>query len=170
MSAVEKELMTQLAVRFGKPLHRFFERRFSLLDDIPDLVQEVFLRLVRDRNLSDVHQIEGYVFQVARNVLRDRIRRQQVRAIEVKDEAVDQLAEESAFSPERVAIGRDVINRMTAALYELPEKTRMIFVLYHFEGMPQVEIARRHLMSLSTVEKHMARANLHLLRRMGPLP
>jgi len=49
----------------------------------------------------------------------------------------------------------------------LPEKTAVIFSLYHFESVPQVEIARRLGMSLSTVEKHMGRANAHLLERLG---
>jgi DNA-directed RNA polymerase specialized sigma24 family protein len=43
----------------------------------------------------------------------------------------------------------------------------VIFSLYHFDSVPQVEIARRLSMSLSTVEKHMSRANAHLLQRLG---
>lgn len=55
---------------------------------------------------------------------------------------------------------------MIAALYELSDQNRIVFSQYHFDGVAQVEIARRMNLSLSTVEKHMAKANAHLLHRL----
>ena len=50
---------------------------------------------------------------------------------------------------------------------ELPEPARMVFSQYHFDGVAQVEISRRLGLSVSTVEKHMGRANRHLLAHLG---
>ncbi|MBB6227233.1 DNA-directed RNA polymerase specialized sigma24 family protein [Polymorphobacter multimanifer] len=47
-----------------------------------------------------------------------------------------------------------------------PEAVRIVFSHYHFDGVAQVEISRRMGLSLSTVEKHMAKANAHLLHRL----
>jgi RNA polymerase sigma-70 factor (ECF subfamily) len=63
-------------------------------------------------------------------------------------------------------LGREAVERLIAALHELPETTRIVFTQYHFDNVPQVEVARRMGLSLSTVEKHMARANAHLLKRL----
>ncbi len=44
-----------------------------------------------------------------------------------------------------------------------------MFVLYHFEDYPHAEIARQLGIAVSTIEKHMGRANAHLLTRMDGL-
>jgi len=41
-----------------------------------------------------------------------------------------------------------------------------VFSLYHFEELSHKEIARRLGIALSTVEKNIARANAHLLKRL----
>lgn len=166
MAAAQKTEMEQLAARYAGPLRSFFARRIAGSSDAEDLVQDVFVRLARHGRLHEIEHLEGYVFQIARNVLRDRQRRLAVRAIECR-EVADHVVDDMAISPERVLIGRDALERLVAALQELPVKTRRIFTLYHFEGISQVDISRRLLISLSTVEKHMARANAHLLRRTG---
>ena len=156
----------QLAARYRIPLRRFFERRLRASPDPEDLVQEVFVRLVRQGQIHDIRHLDGYVFQVAANVLRDHARRWSVREQEANADAIDADILEGGFSPERVVLGQEAIEILIRALQELPEKTRAIFALYHFEAVSQVDIARRLNMPLSTVEKHMSRANLHLLAHL----
>jgi RNA polymerase sigma factor (sigma-70 family) len=161
--------LQELASRYGGPLRRFFERRMIHRPDPDDLVQEVFVRLIRQGNIGAIEHLDGYVFQVAANVLKDHARRWAVRTEEVHHSPLDEDTLEGGFSPERVLLGAEALEGLIAALYDLPEKTRIIFTLYHFESVPQVEIARRLGMSLSTLEKHMSRANLHLLKQFGRL-
>ena len=56
--------------------------------------------------------------------------------------------------------------RATAALLELPDRTRIIFVLRRLEGMKYSEIAHKLGISVSAVEKHMLRAMSYLTERM----
>jgi RNA polymerase sigma factor (sigma-70 family) len=165
--AGELDGFKELEARYRLPLRRFFARRLRNRPDPEDLVQEVFLRLVRQGNTNNIQFLDGYVFQVAANVLRDYARRWAVRAGEVDHAQLDEAELEGGFSPERVLLGKEALETLIAALQELPEKTAVIFSLYHFDSVPQVEIARRLHMSLSTVEKHMSRANAHLLERLG---
>ena len=158
-----------LAARYRLPLRRFFERRLRSSPDPDDLVQEVFVRLMRLENMQTVQHLDGYVFQVAANVLRDHSRRWSVRSAEAHHEQLDDLDLEGGFSPERVLLGQEALERLIEALQELPERTQVVFALYHFESVPQVEVARRLQMPLSTVEKHMSRASAHLLARLGPM-
>jgi RNA polymerase sigma factor (sigma-70 family) len=155
-----------LEARYRLPLRRFFQRRLRNSPDPDDLVQEVFLRLVRQGDPGKIRFLDGYVFQVAANVLRDHARRWSVRADEADYAQLEDAEVEGGFSPERVLLGKEAIETLISALQELPEKTAAIFALYHFDSVPQVEIARRFGMSLSTVEKHMNRANAHLLERV----
>ena len=157
----------ELATRYRKPLRRFFERRVQRRPDSDDLVQEVFVRLIRQGNIGAIEHLDSYVFQVAANVLRDHARRWAVRAEEIHHTPLDDDTLEGGFSPERVLLGAEALENLISALYTLPEKTRIIFTLYHFESVPQVEIARRLRIPLSTLEKHMSRANFHLLEHLG---
>ncbi len=120
----------------------------------------------RARTLPPSPISRGYVFQVAANVLRDRARRASVRSIVTRAPEGFDIEDEAGFSPERILQSREALQIMIAAIYELPDTVRIVFSQYHFDGIAQVEIARRMGLSLSTVEKHMAKANSHLLYRL----
>jgi RNA polymerase sigma factor (sigma-70 family) len=159
----DKTHLERLSARYHVPLRRFFERRLKARPDPEDLVQEVFVRLIRQEHIHDVRNLDGYVFQIAANVLRDHTRRWSVREQEANHAALDADVLEGGFTPERVLLGEESLEKLIGALHELPATTQAIFTLYHFEGLAQVHIARKLNMSISTVEKHMGRANRHLL-------
>src|SRR3546814_18012524 len=67
-------------------------------------------------------------------------------------------------SPERVLLGQDALQQVLAALAELNERTRDIYILFRLENIRQREIASLYGISQSTVEKEVMRATLHLAR------
>lgn len=164
-TAASKSTADILADSYRTPLLRFFQRRVRPGEDADDLVQEVFSRLLQ-HDLAAIDSLQAYVFQTAANVLRDRARRAGVRRVVVAAPDDFDAEDLAAFSPERVIAGREAVRLMITALHELPAPVRMAFSAYHFDGVSQVDIARRFGVSLSTVEKHMAKANAHLLRRL----
>lgn len=155
--------------RYSDALHRFFRKRVLQQADIDDLVQEVFLRLAK-RGLADIEQVEGYMFQTAANVLRDRFRHRSVRHADAQNALDENYAEDVAFSPERVLLGREALDQLVNGIKELPERTRQVFALSRFEGLRQPEIARRLGISLSSVEKHLQRALVALYSRLKDAP
>lgn len=163
--AARHSRLDEVVAQYRAPLLRFFRRRVGPGEDADDLVQDVFSRLA-GRDLADIANIQGYVFQVAANVLRDKARRASVRGIMVHVPEGFDVEDEAGFSPERILQSKEALQMMVAAMYELPEQVRIVFSHYHFDGVAQVEIARRMGLSLSTVEKHMAKANIHLLYRL----
>jgi RNA polymerase sigma-70 factor (ECF subfamily) len=164
-AAAEKALLAAWAREFRLPLMRFFQKRAPPSVDPDDLVQEVFVRLARRADLGSIDYVEGYLFQTAANVLADRYRRDQ-RQPEIVESFDETTHGEAVLTPERVLMDRQAIEQLIQGLYALPERTRHIFVLYHFEHLRQAEIAARFGMPVSTVEKHMARANKRLLKRL----
>jgi RNA polymerase sigma-70 factor (ECF subfamily) len=164
-AAVRHPRLEEVAAQFRAPLLRFFQRRVEPGEDADDLVQDVFSRLA-GQDLAAIANIQGYVFQVAANVLRDKARRASVRTIVTRAPDGFDIEDEAGFSPERILQSREALQIMVAAIYELPDMVRLVFSQYHFDGVAQVEIARRTGLSLSTVEKHMAKASSHLLYRL----
>jgi RNA polymerase sigma-70 factor (ECF subfamily) len=69
------------------------------------------------------------------------------------------------FCPERIASGEQELERVVNVLRELGERTCQAFMLYRVEHMRQADIAKVMGVSVSAVEKHLARAAAHLAHR-----
>jgi len=57
--------LDDLARRYYAPLATFFRKRTHNAAEVQDLVQQVFLRLAQHRELGDIRNFEGYIFQTA---------------------------------------------------------------------------------------------------------
>ncbi|MCH8488355.1 MAG: sigma-70 family RNA polymerase sigma factor [Oceanicaulis sp.] len=150
--------LEDLAAHFRGPLRAFLRKRLPPGTDPDDYVQEVFLRLARRADLADVDNLEGYIFQIAVNLVRDDRRRASTSNRMAHVEFNESFHGYQFLSPERVLIGKDDVNALVKALEKLPERTRHVFVLRRFEGLRYGEIAQRLGVSVSSVEKHMVRA------------
>jgi RNA polymerase sigma factor (sigma-70 family) len=157
-----------LSRRFRTPLARFFEKRIGRQSETEDLVQEVFMRLADGARVESVEHMEAYLFKTAANLLRDRQRRLSARAAQAHEPYEDEVhgVADDRPTPERALLGAEAIQQLVAALQELPERTRNVWVLYHVDDLPHAVIARQLGLAISTIEKHLHRANVHLLKRI----
>lgn len=166
-------LAARLDARFRAPLMSFFLRRTGSRQDAEDLTQEVFLRILRREEELPSEFAEVYIFKVAANLLRDRARQAASRqktdhfSIDEGADAPADLIED--LGPERVLLSQEALAAALQALDTLGERTRDIFVLYRLENMKQREIAALYGISVSLVEKSVARATEHLSTVFGPL-
>ncbi len=128
-----------------------------------DLLQDTFLRVTQRDATEEVAHFEGYLYRTAESVLADRYRRRVVRRSDahVVLEPEEHQAEDADAL--RALLAREKLRAVSASLMTLPERTRAVFVLRRLEGLRYGEIATRLKVSLSTVEKDMARAIDHLM-------
>jgi len=167
------ELLGRLDARFRGPLMSFFLRRTGDRVEAEDLTQEVFVRLLGAIEREGVRDADAMVFKIAGNLLRDRARRvmTQSRAHigEFDDHLISALTREfiEEHSPERLVLARVEVSAVLGALDELGERTKDIYVLFRLEGMKQRQIAALYGIGISTVEREVARATLHLALRFG---
>ena len=63
-------LVESLAAAYGARLRRFLRTRVRNRADIPDIIQEAFLRLLRVPNHEMIRAPEAYIFTVAQHVAR----------------------------------------------------------------------------------------------------
>lgn len=167
-SEEDRAALDRLDRDFRRSLLSWFGRRTRDRADLEDMVQEVFERLIKRGGASELERQNpsAYVFETASSVLTDHLRKKVVRHSDAH-EPFDQNRHEGAdFSPEHVLMDRQQLARATAVLLELPERTRVIFVLRRLEGMRLNDIAKRLGISVSAVEKHMQRAIIHIMRRI----
>jgi RNA polymerase sigma factor (sigma-70 family) len=152
------------------PLLAYFRRRAASASEAEDLVQDVFERVLRTLESESIRNVDSYVFKVAVNLLRDRARSARRRGIDepLPADTVAEFADALAvdLSPERVVLGEKALAEVLAALEELPERTRTMFYLYRLEKLKTREIGEMYAVSTSAVEKQVAKALLHLTRRL----
>jgi RNA polymerase sigma factor (sigma-70 family) len=141
-------------------LARYFRRR-APPGEAEDLIQEVFVRLLARRASEPIVDPERYIFRAAAAVLADHHRRTALRKVQ-SDAAAVTLGTES-FSPERMMIGAESLDRTLAALQALPPRTRQAFVLHRFENLTYRDIGLRMGVSRSAVEKLIMRALSRLM-------
>lgn len=173
-------LRERLDARFRAPLMSYFLRRTGNRQDAEDLTQEVFMRVLRRGEEPPGEFAEVFIFKVAANLLRDRARQAGARhkadhfSLDADDGAHPFTGQVSPgliedLGPERVLLSQEALAAALRALEQLGERTRDIFVLYRLEKMKQREIAALYRISVSSVEKHIARASEHLALVFGPL-
>ena len=162
----DQETLETLSRNFRASLMRHFQRRFSDANEIEDMVQDVFVRLLNRGGVSELENLNGYVFETASSVMKDRLRKRRTRFSDFHDPFKECVHGGVDFSPEHVLLRKEQLARVTAILLELPERTRVIFVLRRLEGLRYLDISARLGISVSAVEKHMVRAIAHLVRRL----
>lgn len=131
--------------------------RRMLRDDAEaeDVAQETMLRLWRQASGLEIGAsgVGGWLRRVASNSSIDRIRAG--RRTEVTDEVPEQVEEAGQLTDLTSA---ELGVRVEAALKALPERQRQALVLFHFEGLSQIEVGRTLGVSDEAVESLLARA------------
>jgi len=168
MGAPAEHDLSEISRRLRPGLMAFFLRRVRDHAEAEDLTQEVFARLTASE-MAGTKDPEAYMFRVAGNLLADRGRRAKVRATYNRGLAVTEDIGVETLDPERFLAGKEAIDRIEAALCDLPERTRAIFLLFRLEGVRRREIAWHYGISESAVDKHLTKAMRRIMDGAGEM-
>lgn len=151
-----------LAAQMRPALVQYFRRKTGSEEEANDLAQDVLLRVLAHAAWDSAEQAKGYVFRAAVNRWHDRCRRLRAQVpVLAWDEACQQSAREEC-APEHVLSQRQELARLAGALEELGARTRTILVLVKLEKMRIAAVADAMGISVSAVNKHLARGLAHL--------
>ena len=147
--------------KFAPRLSALLKKRGISDSEAEDLVQEAFLRLLQYSKDNEVGREEGFLVRTAVNLSIDASRR--ARRLEVVSEPIDDLIlVDDMPDPERVAIGKSRLEHLVVGFERLDPKTRAMVKARRTEGLSMREIALREGVSVSAVEKRLAKAMLFL--------
>lgn len=135
-------------------------QRGRTVHDADDLVQEAWVRLACYEHEQTVDKPEAFLMRTALNLSIDTHRARATRGEEVLLDEV--VLVDTSPGAEATLLGRERIARLSVCLRRLSEKTRVIFLSHRVDGMTYKEIAEHHELSISTVEKHVAKATLQV--------
>jgi len=138
-------------------LRGYLRRRMRCREDAEDLAQEVYLRMTRHPDLSQVQCLKAFALQTALNLVRDRSRRSYTRSLR-QSVSIEHVELSGGDDPEEHATHDESVELVLKALAHLPDNTCRALVLHRFEGLRYADIAQQLGVSVSMVEKHISAA------------
>jgi RNA polymerase sigma-70 factor (ECF subfamily) len=153
-----------IAVRYRYELHRYLLRRMRRSQELDDLKQEIYMRLLRMDQAECVREPLAYLYTVAGNVVADyTISERQHGHVTVDSDALDEWANDPAKAlPDDLAERVNLERQIEKALQELPPLQAQVLVLHYQEGLTCDEIAKRTGLSTNSVDKYVTRGKTRM--------
>jgi RNA polymerase sigma factor (sigma-70 family) len=139
--------------------------RLGSSDLAGDALQDAWLNIHRANALGAIRNPGNYIFGVAMNAARDRMRDGNNRVLSAAEvEGLLEIVDE-APSPAEMAEARSDWRALVTILQELPPRRREILLMARLDGAPRAEIARHLGISLRLVEKELQLAQEYCIAR-----
>jgi RNA polymerase sigma factor (sigma-70 family) len=157
-------------------LRNFIRRRVPDENDVEDILQDAFYELVEAyRMMKPVEQVSAWLFRVVRNRITDLFRKKRPEAMpEVSASSADDgetllledLLPSPDAGPEEVYARNVLLEEVDAALDELPEEQREVFIAHEVEGLSFKELAAATGVPVNTLLSRKHYAVMHLRERL----
>lgn len=168
----------ELMRRYQRPIYNFVLRSVRDPEQAAELTQETFLRVVqRSSDFMGGSKVSTWMYTIARNLCIDNSRKMVFRRHKSLDapqggpdgEGRTMLDTVAGSSPaaDREVIGTDLQARLVAAVDELPEEQREVFLLRELQSMAFKDIAEILGVPENTVKSRMRYALERLQRALA---
>jgi len=149
-------------------LLRYFYRRIRTKSDVPDLAQEVFLRMLRVSDPEAIRNPQFYLYTVASNLVKEHAmqERRQETCSDVDEASVQQRLGELP-SPESELDASQIAARLRSVVEQLPSRWRTALILHYRYGLTYQQIGDLLGVSSNMVKKYLAQALGHCRRGMS---
>lgn len=175
MTRDQDQRLAEVVEREQSRLRNFIRRRVPDARDAEDVLQDVFVELVRaNRFLMPIDHVTGWLFRVARNRITDLFRRKRPERFgggAAGDEdgerlQLDDLLPSPDAGPDALYARGVLLDELESALDELPAAQRDAFVAHELEGRSFKEIAAGTGVSVNTLLSRKRYAVRHLRERL----
>lgn len=168
----------ELVGRYQDRLLNFIYRTIGDRDRAEDLVQETFVRVYRHLHRFDpTKKFSTWIYTIASNLAKNELRNRSrnplvlFQAIKKNWEADHRPLEweDTTYSPDDLFRKRHLREKVEAAVAELPEHHRVVFVLREMEGKTYEEISEITGVTLGTVKSRLNRARNRFAQIIAPM-
>ena len=173
--AEQDQRISEAVERERARLRNFIRRRVADQGDAEDILQDVFYEFAAAyRMMKPVEQATAWLFRVARNRITDLFRRKkrearsEPAAIAEDGETLqwEDLLPSPDAGPEAAFARRMLLEELDAALDELPDEQREVFIAHEMMGYSFKELAAQSGLSVNTLLSRKHYAVLHLRQRL----
>ncbi len=174
--AKQKQNIIETVGFYSKQLLGFIRTKVGNDEDAEDILQDVWYQYSNLNELDAIESVSGWLYRVAKNKITDRFRKKKTTHLE--DYTFESENGEINFreiliaethSPESAFFKKMFWEELMAALDELPEKQRDVFVQNELEDMSLQEIADKTGENIKTIISRKGYAIKHLRERLNNL-
>jgi RNA polymerase sigma factor (sigma-70 family) len=175
MSNQAHEIADAIVREQGK-LKNFIRRWVAEEADVEDVLQDVFYEFIEAQRLvTPLQQAGAWMYRVARNRITDLFRRRQSEArrrhsfeapVDDHAQALEDWLPGKDDGPEAAYVRRVLLEELDAALEELPEEQRAVFIAHELEGLSFKELSAQTGLAVNTLLSRKHYAVLHLRKRL----
>ncbi|UCJ16368.1 sigma-70 family RNA polymerase sigma factor [Pseudomonas sp. MM211] len=140
-------------------LKAWLRGRLGNASDAADFAHDTFLRVIQRCDLSAIDTPRAFLRTVARGLVIDHWRREELQRAWL--ESIAHLSDAEAPSPESRELVLELLERIALMLDGLKPRVRTAFLLAQCEGLSYREIAERLGVSVRSVERYIADALYH---------
>lgn len=172
MSETKRDFLIALEKSHGRQLRRYLGGRMRHASvDVPDVMQEVFLRLLRMENHAAIRNRPAYLYAVANHVLHQYALRRTAasQAFEPTDLVVELESITDADPATQLEIEQQ-LEKLGRALEQSSPKAYATLIMYRCDGVPLREISARLGVSYSMVKRYLAKATAFCHEQLEYLP
>lgn len=164
----DREAFGLLAGRYLRPVHAVAASFLGERADVEDVAQEAFLRALQAiRTFDPTRPFAPWLYQIARNVARNRLKRMKRHPTDPVS-AMEESLPDAGPSPAAGVERSELRALLAAAVEELPERRRIAFRLADVDGYPATEVARLMGLTPGAVRAHIHHARRDLRARLAP--
>ncbi len=142
---------------FEAELRRWLRGAGKEAGEVDDLIQDIYYRLLKLSSVDHIGEVRAYLYQVARNIIIDQMRRKAVVRIDTFQSMDEVAGFDETPSPERVALARAELKWVLGLIANLPDRCKDVFRLRKIYGLSQAETAQNLGVSENIVEKETVR-------------
>lgn len=160
-----------LVARWERKIRGAIFRIMGSEEEARDLCQEAFLKAFRSLgSFKGEARFSSWLYQIALNLCRDRMRRKKGRTLVSLDDLEDGGGRAAQALPPPSALdlvlAHDLSRTVAAAVAGLPEDQREVIVLKEYQGLTFLEIADVLGIPISTVKTRLYRGLVQLRERL----
>jgi RNA polymerase sigma factor (sigma-70 family) len=156
MRALVASFATSTFGRYRRELHRYLMKRLRRPQDVDDLAQEVYMRLLTLDDEKTVQKPLAYLYGVASHVLADHMFDMKQRSHIDWDKDVDDWIESPAcVLPDDMADRLNLQQQIDSALDKLTPRQRLVLLMHFRDGWSYDDIALKLGCTWETVSRHL---------------
>lgn len=163
-----RQFVSAMEKSYGRALRRFLAARMRhTVADVPDLVQEVFLRLLRIADHESIRNPQAYLYTVASHVLHQYTLRRMVSAETVEPLEINLDFDASVDAdPAEVLQLEQRFETLGKELEQLSPRAYATLLMYRCEGATFEQIGERFGVSAVMAKKYLMKALAYCQQRL----
>ena len=133
-------------------LRAWLKSRFSMIEDVNDLVQEAFSRLLKAHDSGPIVNPRAYLFVVSRNLALNQLRHLKYEWPRGARKVDPMSILDDVNNPQEAMVLEEELQHLIHAIQSLPNRCRQVMTLRKIYGLSQKEVAEKLGITVHTVE------------------